>query len=357
MKSHIVIVSEESVYARHYKCGVGEVVDTMADRLRDFYDVTVITIGRRASGGTGRLMCLGVEGDEFYIEAAKLVNQIQPDLVHNFGRPDFIELLKVDCPKVLSFDRWEDSIAGQLEYVRKYDHVVTLSSEYANEMIAEHPEAAQWPLKGIINGIDGVLYSPVEDKARSRAKYYSQAGREDEGKKLIVYMGRLKEVKGIQDIIDSAEQIRSAGVDLVVYGTGDVDLMTRLVELHEDGILTYNPYMIDYLGMCEVIHAADFYLYPSLHEVCGLQPMKAAHMGCVPIVRPVGGMKQNFSEETAVLITDTVAEAVLRAVALSDEEYTAIQEKCMAEDWTWETRIRPWIELYGLSSESDVGGE
>ena len=31
MRKHIVIVSEESVFAGYYKCGVGEVVDTLAE--------------------------------------------------------------------------------------------------------------------------------------------------------------------------------------------------------------------------------------------------------------------------------------------------------------------------------------
>lgn len=39
MRKHVVIVSEESALAGHYKCGIGEVVDGLADALRKYYDL------------------------------------------------------------------------------------------------------------------------------------------------------------------------------------------------------------------------------------------------------------------------------------------------------------------------------
>lgn len=351
MRNHIVIVSEESVFAGHYKCGIGEVVDCLADALREYYDVTVITPGRNKGGRIGGRVCMGVYNKEFYTAAAELVNDIQPDLVHNFGRPDFIDQLTVDCPKVLSFDRWEEDIADWLDSAPKYDHVTTLSSGYAAEMIAAHPEAAEWPLKGIINGIDGDLYNaPKAEKANSRKRFFQMNGLEDTGKPLIVSTGRLKEFKGIQDIIDAAPAIAEAGVNLVVYGEGDEKYEKQLAVLHEAGTLIFVPHLADYFEMYQAMAAADFYLMPSLSEVCGLQPMKAARLGCVPIVRPVGGLGENFDETTAILITGTITEAVAHAMALSAEEYAAIRESAMAGEWTWDTRVLPWVELYGLET-------
>lgn len=351
MRNHIVIVSEESVFAGHYQTGIGEVVDTLANTLRKYYDVTVITPGNSKGGKVGGRVRLGVYDDEFYTAAAELVNQIQPDLVQNFGRADFIDQISVECPKVLAFDRWEEDIADQLDSVPKYDHVVTLSSAYAAEMIAAHPEAAEWPLKGIINGIDGGLYSPSSaSKEDSRKHFYRMHGREDTGKPLFVTTGRLAEVKGTAELIAEASAIASAGADLVVYGEGNEEYEKQLAELHDAGVLIFVPHLADYFDMSQAMAAADFYLTPSNHEVCGLQPMKAARMGCVPIVRPVGGMGENFDETTAVLITGTLTEAVAHALALPSEEYAAIREKAMAGEWTWVTRVLPWVELYGLET-------
>jgi len=356
VRNHIVIVSEESVYAHHYKCGIGEVVDTLASALRQYYDVTVITPGKGKFGSVKGLLQLGVYGAAFRSAAAAKINDIQPQLVHNFADPDLIDYLDVDCLKILSFDRWEDDVADHLDSVSKYDHVVTLSGAYAQELLAEHPEAAQWPLKGIINGIDARLYKPGgffhahRTKEELRKKVYETLGREDIGKPLIVSTGRLAEIKGSDDLISAIPAIADMGVDLIVAGTGDDKYETQLRKLHDAGKVIYLSRLGAYCETCVALSAADFYLTPSRHEVCGLQPMKAARMGSIPIVRPVGGMGENFDSTTAVLVTDTIEEAVQRALALTEVEYTAIREKAMAADWTWETRVLPWVELYGLET-------
>ena len=63
---------------------------------------------------------------------------------------------------------------------------------------------------------------------------------------------------------------------------------------YEAGVLTYYRRMCGYAEMMYALRGADFYLMPSRSEVCGLQAMKAARMGCVPILAPVGGMGENF---------------------------------------------------------------
>lgn len=354
MREHLVIVSEESVYAGHYKCGVGEVVDTLAEALRNYLDVTIITPGNhkgKQAGMIGGRVRLGVYGDEFYTAAAELVNEIQPAMVQNFGRPDFIDLLTVTCPKVLTFDRWEEDIEGQLDSVAKYDHVVTLSTGYAEEMKAIHPEAREWPLHGIICGISSGLYSaPRETKEYSRRHFYGLIGRKDTGNPLIITTGRLSDVKGTAELIAAAPAIAAAGADLVVYGEGEEEYEAQLIRLHDEGHLVFVPRLADYFETSHAMAAADFYLTPSLHEVCGLQPMKAARMGCVPIVRPVGGMGENFDESTAVLITGTIEEAVRRAVALTAEEYATMRDNCKAGKWTWKTRVLPWLALFDLKT-------
>ena len=348
MRNHIAIVSEESVLAGNYKCGIGEVVDCMASALRKYYDITIVTIGTCKGGRRGGTVTLGVEGDAFYVAAAEYVDKLKPDLVHIFGRPDFIGKMTVNCPMVLTFDRWEEDIADYLDYVPHYDHVVTLSTAYANEMIAAHPEAAAWPLKGIIGAIDSGLYTSSDNRDVARAKVYHAIGKEDTGRKLIVCMGRLKPVKGTDLLIAEAEAIAAAGADLVVWGTGETEYEEQLFALHEAGVLTYHRRLCGYHEMITAIQGADFYLTPSRSEVCGLQPMKAARMGCVPIVTPVGGMAENFDESMAIFITEGIADAVQRAVNLDDTAYASMKENCLNGEWTWDTRILPWVELYGL---------
>ena len=149
-------------------------------------------------------------------------------------------------------------------------------------------------------------------------------------------------------MIADAEAIAAAGAELVVWGNGEAEYEESLKALHEAGTLHFFPRMCDYFEMMSALQAADFYLMPSRSEVCGLQPMKAARVGCVPIVTPVGGMAENFDESTAILITDGIADAVQRAVAMGEDEYAAMKERCQNGEWTWDTRILPWLDVYGL---------
>lgn len=347
MRKRICIVSEESVLSGHYHCGIGEVADTLADALRDYYDVTIITVGKRAGGYVRGTITLGVEGDEFTRAAAERINAIRPDLVHNLDAdPALIDLLTVDCPTVYTFDYWEE-IGDKLDAVRKYTHVTTVSQHYAAQVMADYPDATALGVVGITNGISGGLYAH-NDAIWGRASYCKTMGISDTDKPIILSMGRLAPEKGIQGIIDAAADIVSAGAQLVVYGKGDEALEAKLQALHDAGTLRYVPRMADYFEMMSALHAADWYLMPSLTEACGLQALKAAHIGAVPIVRPVGGLMDSFDETNAVLITNGVAEAVQRALAMSESAYETIRKNGKAAPVTWETRVLPWVELYGL---------
>lgn len=347
MRKHICIVSEESVLSRHYHCGIGEVADTLADALREYYDVTLITVGVGMGGRAHATVTFGAEGGEFTRLAAEYINNIRPDLVHNLDAdPALIDLLTVDCPTVYTFDRWE-SVADKLDALRRYTHVTTVSQSYAAQVMDDDHDAADLGVVGITNGISGGFYHR-NDAIWGRGFYRKALGIADTDKPIILSMGRLAPEKDVQSIIDAAANIASAGAQLVVYGKGDEALETQLQALHDAGTLIYVPRMADYFEMMSALHAADWYLMPSLTEACGLQALKAAHIGAVPIVRPIGGLQDSFDDTNAVLITDGVTEAVQRALALPESDYAALRKNGKAAPVTWETRVLPWVELYGL---------
>lgn len=350
MRKHIVLVSEESYFAGKYHCGIGEVADTLAEALRKHYDVTLITCGKQAGGRAGGTITVGKDGDAFTHRAAELCNELNPDLIHNLdGDPDLIDLLTVDCPTVYTFDRWEEC-ADKLASLRKYTHVTTVSEMYAQAVREWYAEAVELNVVGITNGISGDYFQHMPTLF-NRASYYAQAlKREDAGKKLIVSMGRLAPEKGIQDIIDEAEAIAATGAELVVYGKGEETYRQQLEALDAAGVLTFIPQFANYGETLAAFHAADFLLMPSTTEPCGLTPMKAARMGCVPIVRRVGGLAESFDSTNSVEITGTLASAVRTAVNLSESEYSALRAAGMEKDWTWATRVLAWVELYGLET-------
>lgn len=352
LNKRIVIVSEESVLQGNYKCGIGEVVDTLIMQLRQWFSVTLITPGKSRSGGiltTNRTICLGTTGEEFYKEAAGLIDSIKPDVVHNFdGDPALIDLLPEEGrPRMIyTFDYW-DEVEDKCETLRKYDCVTTVSESYAAQVCEADTQAAALGVIGVTNGIWSGYARGNAENARA-AFYKSYLKKADDGKKLIVSMGRLTPEKGIDDILNAAQEIARENVQLVVWGDGDESYTEKLKQLDKAGTLVFFPKLCEFSEMCEAMHAADFYLMPSKKEACGLQAMKAARMGCVPIVTDVGGLGENFDSGNAVMITGELIDAVRRAAEMQPEEYNTLRAAGMAGEWTWETRAKKWAEVYGL---------
>lgn len=348
----IVIVSEESVLNDNYKCGIGEVVDTLLWQLRQWFTVMLITPGKFRSMPAilGNVtVCTGTTGEDFYAEAADYIDAFEPDVVHNFdGDPSLIELLrKEDRPRMIyTFDRWEE-VEGKCEVLAAYDCVTTVSEAYAAQVCATDSRAAALGITGVTNGIwSGYVRGNAE---RARAAFYKNClKKEDDGKKLIVNMGRLSADKGIDTIIDAAEQAAQENAELVVWGAGDESYAEQLTALHDAGKIVFFPRLCKFEEMTQALRAADFYLMPSKKEACGLQAMKAARMGCVPIVTDVGGLGENFNSSNAVMITGSLIDAIKRAATMPQEEYDALRAAGMAGDWTWETRAQKWAQVYGL---------
>lgn len=349
MAEHICVVADESVFAGHYKCGMGEVSDGLVAELRHYYRVTFITPGGKEispivrPGSTVRLDC---SDESFESMAAKICNNLQPALILNLGAdPALISMLAVTCPCLLLFDAWE-MVADKTEYFKDYRAVLTVSKNYAAMLKAEHPLLSEIPFGGITNGIDYHFWKPgrVKRDKRNVVKYMGGDGKE----MLIVMACRLIACKGIGEVIDAVDTVAEVGARLIVFGTGEDRYETALRQLSGEGKLTYIEQMADYFTIHDLLGAGDFFLSPSTAEACGLMPMKAANAGCIPIVRPIGGLVDNFDERNSVQITGSLSDAIREAAEIYADagHRRTMQEAGIACDFSWVTRAKSWVELF-----------
>jgi starch synthase len=149
-------------------------------------------------------------------------------------------------------------------------------------------------------------------------------------------------------------------LQFVILGTGDAwceaeleSLAGRLPNLAVD--LEFNEPLAHL-----IMAGSDFLLVPSAFEPCGLTQMYAMRYGTLPIVRKTGGLVdtvESYDEPTGEgtgfvfdlltpsAIQNTVGWA-LWAWYNQPEHITAMQQRAMAERFSWETSAASYVEIY-----------
>lgn len=383
----LVIFSNESVFSGSANTGVGETVDSLANSLGKEYDTYVICPdghgvltkfpGNMRKRGKNVRTCrvfsvtyFLVEKEQWPSEGWQIVDEIKPDILHNFGTIDGYTLLS-ERPKrmIYSFDRGETiaNVENVEMHLRAYDAVRVGSEEYARALLAQDNElskalAALPDFSGAKNGIGTPAYAP-EKGLLVTAKYSAKdlSGKEKckekickihgipKDKVLFLMMCHLCKEKGAYAVIECLHTIRDHGGFTLLVGDVSEELKSQLVGLgREDGVLWLadRPSPLKAIPM---FAAADYYLCPSEEEPGGLLPMQASRYGTIPIVSRVGALVDNFAEENAIVIEENgIGEAIEQAFALyaNEEEKQRKQKACMLQDFSWNSRKTKYTNLY-----------
>ena len=106
--------------------------------------------------------------------------------------------------------------------------------------------------------------------------------------------------------------------------------------------------------------AADILLAPSLFEPCGLVQIYAMAFGTVPVVRPVGGLKDTVIdhdkaplESTGFYIkehnTKSLRESIAHAVDIYQNrqaEWSEIVDRGMKQDYSWDRMKHQYFQFF-----------
>ncbi|MDB5510147.1 MAG: glgA [Hyphomicrobiales bacterium] len=228
-------------------------------------------------------------------------------------------------------------------------HVTTVSQTYAREIT--RPEAgcgldgllrtrcAEGRLSGILNGIDEQwdprsepqLYRNFEagdwtGKKQNAAAVRRRFGLAVSRGPLFAVVSRLVEQKGIDLIIETVDDIISAGGQIVVTGTGERHLERRIEELVERHPGQVGAHIgFDEAEAKNVFAGSDFLLMPSRFEPCGLSQMYAQRYGSLPIAHRVGGLADSIRDGVDGLLFQSASAssfcgALVRAFGLFAEK-------------------------------------
>ncbi len=324
--------------------------------------------------------------DRFYCHDLRYLNIKTGFTIHNiqyqgkYGHElvnDVLGLPEADTGLV----EYEDCINLMKAAIECSHRVTTVSPTYAHEILTPHYshglnpilEKNQHKLRGIVNGIDTVVYDPAADKAI----FANYSAEEPKNKavnkaKLQEYLGlpvkkeapligivsRLVGHKGFDLVKCVFEDMLRADIQVAILGSGDWEFETFFYEMakkYPDKVAFKLGFIPD---LARKIYAgADIFLMPSKSEPCGLAQMIALRYGTIPIVRKTGGLNDTITDVSIDNGNGFVFEnynahemldAVWRAVGLySDKKaWKALSDHALTIDNGWNVSAGEYIKLY-----------
>jgi starch synthase len=230
--------------------------------------------------------------------------------------------------------------------------------------------------RGILNGIDTEVWDPATDpmlyknfniKTLETGKRANKEGicsvfNLNPDKPLFTFIGRLVGEKGAEllpEIFYHALEFYGSEINILILGSGELEVERRLEELKDRFKGNYNTYIGYNEQLSHQIYAgADFLLMPSRVEPCGLNQMYALRYGTIPIVRRIGGLK-----DTVIDIGDggfgichdqtdvwDVGHAIGRAYNLykNQKAFKENRKFIMKLDHSWDRAAQEYIDLYQI---------
>ncbi|MEW6067489.1 MAG: glycogen synthase GlgA [Nitrospirota bacterium] len=270
------------------------------------------------------------------------------------------------------------------------DIINTVSNTYAKEILTTEfgfgldgaLRSRAGDIHGVINGIDYDEWDPTRDKFITAnynpndisGKFICKKelmkllfGLSDNANAeripLIGMVGRLSAQKGLDIVLQSADELQSFGIKLVILGKGDETFQKSLSETARKykGTISVTIGFEDKLA--HMIYAgSDFFLMPSRYEPCGLGQLIALRYGSAPIARKTGGLADTtqdynhlLSKGTGFLFSDYTPSAMQDAIKRALCVYT--DKKKMHEliingmkmDFSWNQSATRYIELYNIA--------
>lgn len=271
------------------------------------------------------------------------------------------------------------------------DRVNTVSPTYALEI--QHEEFGYGlsdllayrneRLSGILNGIDMKEWNPAKDpmieknytiktlknKQQNKAALQRHFNLPEKTEVLLLgLVARLVYQKGIDLILENMESILKLPVQVVILGSGDLELESRLH--HWSNRFPHKIQLqIGYdEKLSHLIEAgSDAFLMPSRFEPCGLNQLYSLRYGTIPIVRKTGGLadtvvhasKENLSNHvaTGIVFYETEGSTILDAVNLTSllyqnkEAWTKLMINGMKQEFSWKVSAKKYLKLYTQAIE------
>lgn len=262
------------------------------------------------------------------------------------------------------------------------DRINTVSQTYAREIMEPYfsygldsiLRVEQGKLRGIVNGIDTYKFNPETDatisshysshdirlKSKNKLALQQELGLEiSDAIPMIGMVTRLTHQKGIDLLLQVADEIVATGAQLVILGTGDnhyEEALKALEARHSQQVRSL--IMFSQELSAKIYAASDLFLMPSKTEPCGLSQLISMRYGTIPIVHRVGGLRDTvppFDGENGTGFTFEsfnaydMLDAVYRATNCyynDQESFIKIIQNAMQTDVSWNLSAQHYLAMF-----------
>ncbi|MEH7305056.1 glycosyltransferase family 4 protein [Neobacillus drentensis] len=300
------------------------------------------------------------------------LSQLRPDIIQIENRPNFIPLLRKRFPKTqlwLSLHSTKfisSSHIGKEELInclQQTDKII-VNSQFLKNHVINQTDCD--PVKIFVNYL-GVDTNQFQSKWATNQPNDNKAPKLPlnlEGKRMILFVGRLRKIKGVEKILQAMPSIIQAVPDTILviagsafYGsnrkTNYVERLYRIAQEFPDHVrfLSFIPHAEIHVWF----KAADLVLVPSIaNEAFGLVNVEAMACGVPVIATNIGGMPEVIEHgKTGYLLHPQNLEAELTNYVIQllndPEKIQQMGHNCLDrvnENFTWEKSARRLLRLY-----------
>ncbi|OLS34743.1 glycosyltransferase family 4 protein [Bacillus sp. MRMR6] len=355
---------------------VERVVLNMADLLQDEVDVFIFgkkTIEQPFYEKKGSITFHRnyIPANTYIQQTIKQLELLQPDIIQVENRPRFAKQVRLAMPKAKIILVMQSTRFMSLPHIGKKewaacidmtDHIV-VNSHYLKEYIINETNC---PSNKITVNHLGVNLTQFKPKWMKECKASIKQLKREWGvtdKKILLYVGRLVEIKGIHHILEAMPEIIEADPSIVLFIAGitlsstlqNKEYEERLHRLSENvkGHVFFTPFVPH--EMIQLWYQmADLLVVPSIAEPFGLVNIEAMATGTPVIAAKSGGIPEIIEHgKTGILINPNQVRAELISHIPQHFSKPKIIKKMRVEcvshvrhHFTWQHTVKRQLDLY-----------
>jgi glycosyltransferase involved in cell wall biosynthesis len=244
------------------------------------------------------------------------------------------------------------SVGLERAAVRRSARILVLSGYSRSLVMADHPNQ-RIKIRQVSGGVETELFNPADGMKAARERLGLDVGR-----RLLVTVRRAEPRMGIEELLQAVRIMDADDIALAVVGGGLLthELRRLSVELGIDARVRFVGRVRDE-ELLDWYRAADLFVLPTIaYEGFGMATLEALATGTPVVGTPAGATPELLepldprllSEDT---LADSLAEAMTRALAFTDENLRKRCREYAARHFDWHRVTAVWeSELVAASA-------